>query len=208
MFLWVNLMLEEISKKPRPSEIRAKLDDAPRDLAKMIRHVFERLAKDEDISKEDLNLMLGWVACAERPLVLGELDVNLKLRPPVGEGYPALEDDLRGQFASFFDLSRADGQTTEDLQRRAEQASKVEQESYHEDEREGSTRGDDDDDEEFVEEPVFQSDPKDTTIQFSHASIRDYLRREGLPADIGKDLSRRYTNLGTELLTPKGIGMR
>jgi tetratricopeptide (TPR) repeat protein/Cdc6-like AAA superfamily ATPase len=178
MFMWVKLMLEEIRNKSRPSEIRATLDSAPRDLGKMIRHVFVRVAADIDTNKSDLNETLKWVTCAERPLMLGELDLILKLNSPTEEPSYTLEDDLRGRYASFFTVTRRDGLTTEDLQRHA-----VEQEGPSEDE-EGSTYAGDSD-VEFVENNMFQSDPGDTTIQFSHASIRDYLRREGLTADTG-----------------------
>ena len=72
-------MLEDIVKKSRKADIRTALDQAPKDLTKMIRHVFERLAVDPDTNKDDLNEMLGWVAYAERPLLLGELSTILKL---------------------------------------------------------------------------------------------------------------------------------
>ena len=184
MFLWVDLVLEEIWKLNRPSSIKAALKNAPQDLVKMIRRVFERLAADGDLDKDDLNLMLAWVACAERPLVLGELDIILKLRPPVGEGYGtgnALENDLRGSFASFFNLTRQDSLTTEDLQNQASE-SKVEHHDHHE---EGSSdMGSDENDADFAIESV-RSDPTTTVVQFSHASIRDYLKIHGRPADIG-----------------------
>jgi hypothetical protein len=53
---------------------------------------------------------------------MAELRTVLQLRPPLGEGVPDLEERLRGQFASFFTLSRRDGLTTEALLERASHA--------------------------------------------------------------------------------------
>jgi len=175
-------MLEDIYRKSRKSEIEAVLNHAPPDLDKMIRHVFERLASDPDVRREDLNELLCWVALSERPLLLGELDVALKLVPPVGEGVPTLEDDLRQLYASFFTLTRVDGKTTEDLQEQAEEDLIKKYEGHN-----GGKDGDlaESDDEDGPLENIFQSPPESTDVKFSHACIRDYLRREGVPADIG-----------------------
>ncbi len=182
MFLWVNLMLDQIYNKSRPSEIRAALDDAPQDLARMIRHVFKRLDDDPDVGKEDLNEMLVWVTCALRPLVLGELDVILKLRPPQGEGMLDLEDRLRGQFASFFTLTRDDGKITEDLIRDAKRGLLSGQETHGDEHEDHETNMEvNESDEELGADEGFQSDFMTTVIQFSHASIRDYLVQEGKP---------------------------
>jgi len=181
MFLWVNLMLKEIMRKSQKSEVRAALKNTPQGLVKMIRHVFERLAADPDLNKDNFTEMLGWVACAERPLFLGELGLILKLISPVEEAILGLEDDLRGRYASFFTLKRADSLTTEDLQRRAEQNSKVE----HEKHRKSKDGLDASSDDESDEGQGYQSDPASTTVEFSHASVRDYLGQEGMPAELG-----------------------
>lgn len=181
MFLWVNLMLKEIMRKSQKSEVRAALKNAPQGLVKMIRHVFERLAADPDLNKDNFSEMLGWVACVERPLFLGELGLILKLISPAEEAVLGLEDDLRGRYASFFTLKRADGLTTEDLQRRAEQNSKVEHEKHLKSKDELDASSDDDSD----EGQGYQSDPASTTVEFSHASVRDYLGQEGMPAELG-----------------------
>ena len=85
MFLWVNLMLDQIYNISRPSDIMSALDAAPQDLIKMIRHVFERIAADPSVNKKDLNEILIWVTCAQQRLTLGEMDTILKMRPPIGE---------------------------------------------------------------------------------------------------------------------------
>ena len=176
MFLWVNLMIDQICKKSRPSEIKSALDDAPRDLLQMIRHVFERLSSNPDIGADDLNEILTWVTCVQRPLSLTELDIILRLRSAEQEPVTDLEERLRGLFASFFTLVRSDGKTTEDLVR----------EMAHDD-------GDDDVLSENTTAPYdleyddlkdrgFDSDFRSTTVRFTHASIRDYLLQEGAPA--------------------------
>lgn len=85
MFLWVNLMLDQIRNTSRPSDIVTALNAAPRELDKMLRHIFERVASDPDVDKPDFNEILRWVTCAQERLTLGEMDTILKLRPPVGE---------------------------------------------------------------------------------------------------------------------------
>ncbi|KAI9792037.1 MAG: hypothetical protein M1835_008091 [Candelina submexicana] len=182
MFLWVNLMLDQIYNKSRPSEIRTALNDAPHDLAKMIRHVFKRLDNDPAVGREDLNEMLVWVTCALRPLALGELDVILKLRPSVGEGMLDLEDRLRGQFASFFTLTREDAKTTEDLIRDTQKEFSFGQEPHSEKIVDHETKDEAHESAgEMDKNEGFQSDFTTTVLQFSHASIRDYLVQEGRP---------------------------
>ncbi|KAG8533475.1 uncharacterized protein KY384_002258 [Bacidia gigantensis] len=190
MFLWVNLMLDQICNVSRPSSIEGILKEAPHDLAKMIRHVFQRLAADPGVQKEDINEMLTWVTFAQRPLLLGEMDVILKLRPPVGEGMPDLEDRLRGQFASFFILNREDSKTTEDLA--SELAEKFKHKMILETPIDGPhDLADEEQGFDILELPSYESDFKATELAFSHASIRDYLLQEGRaetrrwPSDLG-----------------------
>ena len=118
MFIWVDFMLEELYKKKRVSTILEALNKAPRGLNEMLRHVLEGFSATlEDEDPDDLNELLAWVTCAERPMKLGELDLVLRLKSPSGDGMLALEDALRTQFASFFSLTREDGLTTGELQR-------------------------------------------------------------------------------------------
>jgi len=203
MFLWVNLMLDQIYDMSRPSDINDALNNAPRSLSKMIRHIFERLEEDlRGFRKDDFKEILAWVTCAQTPLKLAELRAVLQLRPPLGEGVPDLEERLRGQFASFFTLTRRDGLTTEALLERAShiadhaysEANKSDTEADNDDESEKSGRDGSGDESEGGTKsssgglPEVQlSDPYDsdfwtTVIQFSHASIRDYLVRESNPA--------------------------
>ncbi|KAL8951562.1 MAG: hypothetical protein Q9222_002472 [Ikaeria aurantiellina] len=220
MFLWVNLMLDQIYNTSRPSDIMSALATAPKNLDKMLRHVFERIASDPEVDKQDLNEILLWVACAKERLTLGEMDTILKLRPPLGEGMPDLEERLRGQFASFFTLSRKDNLTTEQLQlqiwdnrhdknlRQDIHSLSILEDETHPD---GYSEKEDlkDDKELFEELPTYDS-PMDTTyIEFSHASVRDFLLQEGRnetrrwPADlgVGVDVKQAQCHITTVLLS-------
>lgn len=94
MFLWVDLMVKEISMKHSPEQIRQTLAEAPQRLSDTIRHVLERYSLFSD-DVPYLNEMLAWAACAQRPLTLGELDLVVKLNSPDGEGMLDLEGKLR-----------------------------------------------------------------------------------------------------------------
>lgn len=173
MFLWVNLMFDQINNKSRPSDISKALHNAPPDVFKMIRHVFERLSGDSDVG-DDLNEMLVWVTCAQRPLLLGEIDTIIKPSSPIGEALPDLEELLRLKFASFFILEREDKLTTEDLQQLAQHthADKIvptEEENMDEDDVDCDLNLSED----------FESDLETANVKFSHTSIRDYLVEEG-----------------------------
>ncbi|KAH8425286.1 uncharacterized protein LDX57_003044 [Aspergillus melleus] len=166
MFVWVDLMLRELSKKTRASSIRDALTKAPRGLDQMLRHVLENfstLLRDEE--PDDLNEMLAWVTCAQRPLTLGELDTLLKIRSAEGDGVFNLENMLRKQYASFFTLVREDGLTTADLQGDGSSLYKAESESI-----------DDDGLEDVENETDFDSSPTTTNVIFCHASIGDFFR--------------------------------
>ena len=188
-------MLDQISEVSRASDIRSTLKQAPHDLVEMIRHVFERLAGDPAVQKDDLNEMLTWVTFAPKLLLLGQMDVILKLRGEIGEGVPDLEDRLRGQFSSFFTLDREDTKTTESLQlesreKRQRSISYEEHSSVPTDTYDLPQIIEDLEDEDDEME-LYDSDFKTTRLGFSHASIRDYLVQEGrsttrkYPEDLG-----------------------
>ena len=184
-------MLDQISSDSRPSDIRRKLEQAPRDLEEMIRHVFERLAGDPSVQKDDFNEMLMWITFARKPLLLGQMDVILKLRGEVGEGVPDLEESLRDQFSSFFTLEREDKKTTESLQLAMQDMRHeiILHEEHNNDravEPYDETQTVRDIEEEDYDSLTYDSDPNTTLLGFSHASIRDYLVQEGRP------MTRKY----------------
>lgn len=74
MFLWADLMLTELNRRTRASTMVESLHKAPKGLDAMLKHVLEtfssRLNEEE---AADLNIILGWVACSDRPLSLAVL---------------------------------------------------------------------------------------------------------------------------------------
>ena len=200
MFLWVNLMIDQICRKSRPSEIKAALNDAPRDLLQMIRHVFERLSRNPDVGEDDLNEILTWVTCVKRPLSLAELDIILRLRSAEREPVPDLEERLRGLFASFFTLIRSDGKATEDLVREMANEDSVDVATLSDAPLDNTTAPCDLEGDEFSARG-FDSEFRSTTVRFSHASIKDYLLQEGAPA------TRKYSEdlvVGIDLAKSEG----
>lgn len=192
-------MLDQINDLSRPDDITHTLEQAPHDLTKMIRHVFERLAGDPSVQKEDFNEILTWITVARTPLRLGQMDVILKLRGKLGEGMPDLEDRLRDQFSSFFTLQREDNQTTESLQLRAQVVRhEIISHAEHSSDQAGESHDVHQTVEDFEEEdtgpPTYDSNFETTLLGFSHASIKDYLVQEGRPT------TRKYpVDLGIEV---------
>ncbi|RHZ57984.1 NACHT and TPR domain protein [Aspergillus thermomutatus] len=172
MFLWVNLMLQELVKKRNESSIRKSLEQAPKGLKEMLRHVlmsFSASLTDEEL--DFLNELLLWATCAVRPLTLGEVEAILELKSAEGDGMIYLEGALRKQFAAFFNLDREDGLTTTELQTLADRAYESDDEDVPKDE------SDDQDAFEDVENMIdFDSNKKSTTVTFSHASLGDFFR--------------------------------
>jgi hypothetical protein len=166
-------MLKELLKKRNEGAIRAALNTAPRGLNEMIRHVLEGFSlslRDNTDAANDLNTLLAWVTCAQRPLTLGELDTLLKVKSSTGDGNWWLEGTLRIQFASFFMLTREDGLATADLQR-----VRAPQDDFEVDaSNETSTEGFDD----VENDTDFDSDPSKTEVTFCHASIGDFFRND------------------------------
>ncbi|KAJ5819255.1 NACHT and TPR domain protein [Penicillium riverlandense] len=172
MFLWVNLMLQELAKKRNETSIRRALDQAPKGLKEMLRHVlatFSERSNEEEL--EYLNETLLWVTCANQPWRLAEIEAVLRLKSPEGDGMIDLEGALRRQWASFFSLDREDGLTTAELEDgsadldafdwRTEEEKQDEYESPEEDY--------------FM---AFNSKKDTTTVTFCHASIGDFFRDE------------------------------
>ncbi|KAL4894288.1 NACHT and TPR domain protein [Aspergillus ambiguus] len=172
MFLWVNLMLQELVKKRNESSMRKTLEKAPRGIKDMLRHVLATLpenANEEEI--EYLNETLLWVTCADRPWTLAEMETILRLQSPEGDGIIDLEGVMRYQWASFFTLHREDGLTTAELENGL---SHLEAFNWLTDESKQ-------DEPESFEEGYFMSfnSKKDTTtITFCHASIGEFFADE------------------------------
>jgi hypothetical protein len=204
MFQWVKLVLAEIKYKKVQSDIMHAIRTAPKGLLEMVGHVLDRVAQNPDVAKDYFREMLCWIACVKRPLSLGELEAVLKtMVRDVGEqsstddkadsddgesgksdvssgwkDYPEFERDLRTTFGSFIILTRADGKTTETIQ--SEYSSNKSRDANAEDEPPEYSNGSEelqDGDELSIEQPNFDSNRATTMVQFTHASIRDFLFR-------------------------------
>ncbi|KAE8385186.1 NACHT and TPR domain protein [Aspergillus alliaceus] len=172
MFLWVNLMLQELVKKRNETSMRKALEQAPRGLKEMLRHVlatFSRSSNEEEL--EYLNETLLWVTCANQPWSLAEIEAILRLKSPEGDGIIDLEGAIRRQWASFFTLHREDGLTTAELENRPAYLDAFDwgTDKEKQDEYESS------EEDYFM---AFNSKRDTTTVTFCHASIGDFLRDE------------------------------
>ncbi|KAF7586870.1 hypothetical protein BBP40_008217 [Aspergillus hancockii] len=173
MFLWVNLMLQELVKKRNETSMRKALEQAPRGLKEMLRHVlasFSESSNEEEL--EYLNEMLLWVTCANQPWRLAEVEAILRLKSPEGDGMIDLEGALRRQWASFFTLHREDGLTTAELENGLAHLDGFD--GSDDDEKLGADEASEDMDY-FMD---FNSKTDTTTVTFCHASIGDFLRDE------------------------------
>ncbi|KAJ5598042.1 NACHT and TPR domain protein [Penicillium hordei] len=172
MFLWVNLMLQELAKKRNETSMRKALEQAPRGLKEMLRHVlatFSERSHEEEL--EYLNETLLWVTCADQPWTLADLEAILRLRSPEGDGMIDLEGALRRQWASFFTLDREDGLTTAELENGSANMDVFDWDGNQEKQDAYDSSYDD----YFVD---FNSKKRTTTVTFCHASIGDFLRDE------------------------------
>ncbi|CEJ61519.1 hypothetical protein PMG11_10050 [Penicillium brasilianum] len=123
MFLWVDLMLTELNGKTKAGSMLESLHKAPKGLDAMLRHVLEtfstRLSEEEAI---DLNIILAWVSCADRPLTLEKLSEILHFERDTHDERLALEDALPGWGRQAFDQSQND-QSAENSDSSSEQES-------------------------------------------------------------------------------------
>ncbi|KAJ5360198.1 Tetratricopeptide-like helical [Penicillium concentricum] len=173
MFLWVGLMLQDLSQIRSKGDIQRTLDEAPKGLTKMISHVLKGFSESFTENPQyaaDLNELLAWTMCTPTPLSLFEIDALLKWRSPEGESWIWLEGSLRVQFASIFLLTREDGLSTADLKRRMNYTDYGDLEETPE--------CDSEENEEFDSNDDFDSDHKTTTVSFCHASLGEFFRSQ------------------------------
>ena len=105
IFLWAQLLMDQIRGK-EAHEIEKILNSPPQSLEEMFRHIFERLAAEED-DLHTIRRLLSWMAYARRPLYFGEIDLILSL--PSRLPNLLLWDAFRGKFASIFHLDFPEG---------------------------------------------------------------------------------------------------
>jgi hypothetical protein len=102
MFFKVALILDQLPSKGRKQDIYDTIDSAPRELERMIAHVFEKIVTSKSVDLADLKDILLWVSFARRPLTLAELFQILRYR--TGQYDLLLESRLRGALGSVFQL--------------------------------------------------------------------------------------------------------
>ncbi len=212
MFMWVKLMIDQIRKKGHPRDIHAALKAAPRELEEMIRQVFIRIANDPDLGaeseKHDLNDILTWVTCAQRPLLMGEMNVLLKIRPKPEEerqevttskeedaeyeieveGMPLLKERLKDSYAALFTLFKPEDGAINDLRSRGvnqpptETKDDTDEKAPTNDSSSGAVKADEQATEGAQDDENLDPQWQVATIEFSHASIREYLVHDGMTA--------------------------
>ncbi|KAL8994630.1 MAG: hypothetical protein Q9169_005452 [Polycauliona sp. 2 TL-2023] len=79
VFLWVHLVLKEISRCNTEAEIKQALEEMPAELEPLYQRMeLTLLASLRPGDQKAFRLILTWIACSKRPLTLGELSEALK----------------------------------------------------------------------------------------------------------------------------------
>ena len=187
MFFKVVLIMKEIRDKESKPKVFEAIQEAPPMLNTMIQRIFERLAQDPNVNKDYLKEILLWVAFSKRPVNMGELYVICELR--TGVANEVLEDRLRKKCASIFKLTGPP--QPEEPEMVADEAWDSDAE-VDDDEQKGSldsgfslSVGEDVVTVEFEAEDRMNSETvarfRKTSVQFAHASIRDFLVKSEMP---------------------------
>ncbi|KAF3923176.1 hypothetical protein ABW20_dc0109065 [Dactylellina cionopaga] len=111
MFLYVNLMLDEITKKTRAEQIRQVLKSLPRGLSATFERTFRRY--EEELDEDDIlvvNRLLSWMLDTGEPPTLADLKSRLGVRNYINgrcEGDPGddlidLGSDIKHRYSSLF----------------------------------------------------------------------------------------------------------
>jgi hypothetical protein len=195
MFFKVVLIMNQLYDKERTAYVFQAIDDAPPQLEAMIGHVFERLLLNEDVNKDDLKEILTWVSFSKRPLTIAELYAILKTH--TGQAYDALEARLRGRFASlfklnrnhfYFDTDKNDGKPDEENTRGDDSLDidlfsdevDLEEDTSNEGDATTQFRGDGNN---LVQQDTLNQATvtmfNSIEVRFTHASIRDFLVKDG-----------------------------
>ena len=84
-FLWTRLMVESLEKATCLSEINQILNNVPRGLSQLYGRILEKLLAENHRRQRTAQLLLNWLACAERHLTVSELATALAIRPGASE---------------------------------------------------------------------------------------------------------------------------
>ncbi|KFY61173.1 hypothetical protein V497_03119 [Pseudogymnoascus sp. VKM F-4516 (FW-969)] len=210
MFMLAKLMLAEIKDMNKPELIQESLAKPPLGLDDMFRRVVTTLDVMGGFDKKDLNELIMWVACAKRDLLLGELDLVLKLRDLRQNGIVGLEDELKTRFGSFFSImsTEAEMESEDEEDEDEDVASIVGSETTLAKSVSGESSGPEDefdtysqhgadldgnesdrDEDENENDDDIPSNYFTTTVKFGHASVGQHFRTAPLHRGIGMDLN-------------------
>ncbi|KAL5354826.1 hypothetical protein ACLOAV_000917 [Pseudogymnoascus australis] len=206
MFMLAKLMLAEIKDMNKPELIQESLAKPPQGLEGMLKRVVARLDVMGGFDKQDLNELIMWVACAKRDLLLGELDLVLKLRDFRQNGIVDLEDELKTRFGSFFSVVSAEDEMESEDEDDEDVASMVGSETTLAKSVSGESSGPEDELDTYSEhgsdldgnESNRDEDESDddippnyfvATVKFGHASVGQHFRTAPLHRGIGMDLN-------------------
>jgi hypothetical protein len=186
MFLWVQLMLKELQPYYKSKNIRPILTQAPASISDMIHSILARFngtLKGDDLF--DFNELLVWTTWAKRPMSLGELQILVKLSSEENEDI-YLEQPLREQFSSFFELSslangdeiggQSSSKTDSVSSKKAKLSLRAESDS-DDDSRSSSELDDSSEDEDNAKADTAK-------VNFNHTSIRQYFQA-GINTKVG-----------------------
>ncbi|KAJ5413252.1 hypothetical protein N7465_005557 [Penicillium sp. CMV-2018d] len=117
MWEWANLVIKSVLRCRTKEQIRKVVRTMPRGISAMLREELQRLSKelseweelsDDEISEREepasqiaqLNILLSFVALAQKPLTVHQLEIILELT--LKEEFMNLQDDIRTIYSSLF----------------------------------------------------------------------------------------------------------
>ena len=187
MFLWVQLILKELQPYYKSKNIRPILTQAPASISDMIHSIlarFNRTLKGDDLF--DFNELLVWTTWAKRPMSIGELQILVKLSGEEDDEI-YLEQPLREQFSSFFDITSTthgdepDGQSSSDTQSAILKTAKLSLRAESDSDDDSWSSSDTDDSSAHSRNPK----PDTAKVNFNHTSIRQYFQA-GVNTKVGE----------------------
>jgi hypothetical protein len=126
---WANLVIRSVLRCRSKEQIRRVIKKMPHGISAMLQHELQRLSTElsghEELSDdlaldgdglatqiEQLNVLLTFVALAQKPLTMRQLSIILEVL--LEEEYMSLEDDLRTLYSSLFYVRESDAPDLED----------------------------------------------------------------------------------------------
>ena len=212
MFLWADLMIEEMSMQDDFHAMQRALERAPSEMNGKILNTLEQMGQTLDEEQiADLNEMLKWATCAQRRLTVAELRLILNARQYNQARSGAIQEDyvdemvqfeasLRKRYASWFTLIRDDGLSTEDLKDVLTQRHDFESmpgkdskrmSARHKDRAISSRQA--------GTKPRMMSSPS-TEVVIAHSSIKDYFLNEPKTTKVGVDVDEAHASIALFLL--------